>query len=641
MNQRPGHCILFFTASILAGFLSRSAGAQTKDSRIIRDLRSRFPGVQVRMADDGATTIFGRRMTTAATPDKAAALFLDEFRDAFGVPDPELRLEWQADLGSGKGTVFAYRQFIDGLPVEHGIARVFVSVQSRNAVIYAAGRLTAPRGFEPGQVSGESARTRMRSLPDHAQLSRWSEPELVIYAGEREIGSRTPMRAWKITATTDRADEPHAVSFYVNAATGRLLFARNEIYHGVPISGHVSGLATPGVLPDNASNPPLQTPLADLFLTLDLENIGTTNSDGNFSIDGDGSEIALSARLVGPFAEVRDTGSQPPLLTQSVAPPGPADFLFNVSPTESTTAQVNAFLYTNRTREFYTRYQPDFLELDRVVTANVNMTTLSCNAFFTPIGLSINFFAADDRCVNTAFSSVIIHEYGHFIVNQLRLAQGSFGEGFADTVAILMQDDPIVGHDFFGPGTFVRDTVGANEQYPCRSENHVCGQVLAGIWWDIKENLQSSLGNEQGLETARQLFTDWSLITLGGRFKNSAHPGTPSEVLTTDDDDGDLANGTPHFEEICSAFAAHGISCSNVADCDSLRMRVSCRRGTVSAVVHTAPNASMTVVLDGAIRQISTSDTGRALVRFHNVSGGDHEICIAGCEESCRTVTCN
>ena len=37
------------------------------------------------------------------------------------------------------------------------------------------------------------------------------------------------------------------------------------------------------------------------------------------------------------------------------------------------------------------------------------------------------------------------------------------------------------------------------------------------------------------------------------------------EVLTVDDDDGDLGDGTPHYAEICAAFAAHSIDCPGVA----------------------------------------------------------------------------
>ena len=42
----------------------------------------------------------------------------------------------------------------------------------------------------------------------------------------------------------------------------------------------------------------------------------------------------------------------------------------------------------------------------------------------------------------------------------------------------------------------------------------------------------------------------------------SAHPLTVIEILTVDDDDGDIFNGTPHFIEICTAFELHSIPCT-------------------------------------------------------------------------------
>ena len=72
------------------------------------------------------------------------------------------------------------------------------------------------------------------------------------------------------------------------------------------------------------------------------------------------------------------------------------------------------------------------------------------------------------------------------------------------------------------------------------------------------------MGEEPGLELTRQLFTDWTGITMGGIGLDSAHPQTAIEVLTVDDDDGDLDNGTPHDGEICEAFAAFRIDCPGV-----------------------------------------------------------------------------
>ena len=237
----------------------------------------------------------------------------------------------------------------------------------------------------------------------------------------------------------------------------------------------------------------------------------------------------------------------------------------------------------------------------------------------------------------------------HFVVSVLGLRQGAFGEGFGDAVVLLQYDDPIVGRDFFGPGTFVRDIVAANKRYPCFGGVHDCGQVLAGVWWDIKLEMQGSLGQSTGLQTAQQLLTDWSQITTGGSGRNSASPRTAVEVLTVDDDDGDLENGTPHFDEICAGFAAHNIRCPGTCD-EIRRLRVSCLSGFLSGgdieiratmTTQDAAGSEVTLVLDETDSQtVTIGDRRRTTVRWSNVSEGEHEVCIEDCPGLCRSVTC-
>ena len=109
---------------------------------------------------------------------------------------------------------------------------------------------------------------------------------------------------------------------------------------------------------------------------------------------------------------------------------------------------------------------------------------------------SLNFYRAGDGCANSAFASVIAHEYGHFIVDRHGLEQGAFGEGYGDTMAVLVYDNPKFGPDFFGPGTLGRDIENADVQYPCSGVPHICGQLLAGVWWDFRLLLEDSIGED-------------------------------------------------------------------------------------------------------------------------------------------------
>src|SRR5262249_35012989 len=152
---------------------------------------------------------------------------------------------------------------------------------------------------------------------------------------------------------------------------------------------------------------------------------------------------------------------------------------------------------------YYYDRDGSFTGIDHQLPANTAVAG-TCNAFFN--GTSINFYNAGGGCVNTAYSTVIAHEYGHYVVNQLGLAQNSFGEGFGDTGAMLLYNTGVVGADFNGPGTNpVRNPPLANIQYPCSGEIHYCGQVLAGCWWNVKVNL--------GLAATQNLQVAWALIT--------------------------------------------------------------------------------------------------------------------------------
>jgi uncharacterized protein YraI len=210
----------------------------------------------------------------------------------------------------------------------------------------------------------------------------------------------------------------------------------------------------------------------------------------------------------------------------------------------------------------------------------------------------------------------------------------------------LIFNDHVIGRDFLQGGVAVRDVEAAKQQYPCQGEVHECGQVLGGSWWDIKQALAASLGENAGLEVARKLFTDWSQITIGIPFgQNSATPKTAIEVLTADDDDADLSNGTPHQAEICAGFAKHSIPCPGVCE-DVQRVQLSCRSGsgTIRAsVVTTDPEGTeITFTLDGnaATESDTTNSRGQASATFANVSFDFHNVCIDGCPGVCRRVGC-
>jgi hypothetical protein len=421
-------------------------------------------------------------------------------------------------------------------------------------------------------LDGETAIQIVQNMPAWRRVPSWSAPELVVYQGSGDW--TTPVLAWKFVGENPNPAAMFCRTFFVDATNGQLVHVRNEVVDA-DVAGSVQGWGSPGVFPDDTYNPPALLAMPDIRASISGGNNAYTNGLGQFLITHPGtSPVSVSAGVqgagAGRWVNVFPTGVAALTTTESnVLPPGPANLIMNPAPAQGLTAQVNTFIGATLTHNYFKTYAPSFTGLDIAITANTGVSG-TCNAFFSPgsnppTSSSINFYNAGGGCVNTAFSTVISHEYGHFIVNRLGLSQNSFGEGYSDVVAQMIWDDDVTGRGFRGQGTFVRSPISANMQYPCSQAIHTCGQVLSGSWWRIRTNMGAFYGSQPGLEETRELQVAWSLITAGGpNSSNSAGPSTAIEVLTADDNDGNLNNGTPNYSRICPAFAAHSIQCPQI-----------------------------------------------------------------------------
>ena len=508
---------------------------------------------------------YGASMTQGTSPQDAAARFLANHSGAWGAGAISLVQDMTYDVSFGKFTAFQYHQVIDGLPVEYSMVTVLVS-NGTNRVVYAAGTLAqTPRGGLPqSAIDPAQALNAVRLMPAYKHLTKWSAPTQSVYFGSGPYGDAR--RVVKLQGSNPDVNNHDAWTVLVDAQTGEILHSRRDV-NFEDIKGTVSGMATPGTLPDIAGNSPVQTVIPGALVNRVGGGSDFSDIAGMYLIPfaGTGAVTVNSAFASGEFGNVNSFAGAELTATANGNTSAPVNLLFNGSGiTQDSTAQTNAFIHTHTTRNYVVSRAPAFTALDMKVTINTAVSG-TCNAFYSSAEQSINFFNAGGGCVNTAYSTVVAHEYGHFMVNRRNLAQGAFGEGFSDTVSILQYDDPILGREFFGPGTFVRDPKNSSQQFPCSGGSHFCGEVLGGVWVRIVENFKSTYGPVLGLELARQLHVDWYLITQGGQGENAAHPTTAIEVLTVDDDDGNIANGTPNYALICSAFSAENIDCPELA----------------------------------------------------------------------------
>ena len=589
------------------------------------ELLAQYPGTQTLWQEGRINAIYGMPMTEGDTADAAAEQFVALHKLSLGVPNLELTLKEVSDIDYGRMRVYVYNQSIGGVPVEFGFLRVLVLVNrpggERPAVVYAGGRLAQgdASSIPADTISSEQALAFVQNIAEWKKLPVWSKPQLVVFYGEGDLPQiTTPIHAWKIEGEqplvgTD-GDSRTKHTFFVDAAGTGLKAVRDEICHA-DVTGVAQAYATPGTSADWSGNAPVL--MAFPWLKVGITGGATAFSDatGAFTITNSGTSAVTvgtdtGTAFGGQWVYVNNTNGTGATLTasQTVTPPGPATLVLNPAPSEFLTAQVNAVLAGDVAHNFIKDRAPTYTNLDARLPANVNLTS-TCNAYYD--GASINFYRSGGGCNNTAFSNVVAHEYGHHIVNRHGVAQNSFGEGFGDCVGMLAYGDSVVGRYFTTGGGAVRDPDNANIQYPCTGnlEIHYCGQQLAGMWWEVKKNFDTKYGTA-GLERVRQLFVNWHLITAGGESTyNSIGAQTAVEVLTVNDNDGNLNNGTPDYSEIKNAFCAHSVN-SPVINYAS----ISLPNGAPAYVTPAATGTPVDFVVTPGVATV-TPGTGRLLYR--------------------------
>jgi len=186
----------------------------------------------------------------------------------------------------------------------------------------------------------------------------------------------------------------------------------------------------------------------------------------------------------------------------------------------------------------------------------VNDNTGYCpgNAWYD--GYSLTFCRAGSGYPNTAFSTVIHHEYGHHLVEKAGSGQGQYGEGMGDVMGQLITDNPDAAVGFYGDCVTPLRTGDNTMQSPCNDEIHTCGQLLSGCVWSTRNALQAS-----NPTTYRDIISDLAINAMLLHTGDSIEPSITVDYLTLDDNDGNINNGTPHFSEICTGFGAHNMDC--------------------------------------------------------------------------------
>lgn len=435
--------------------------------------------------------------------------------------------------------VAEYSQVIAGQNVLNTSVRLFVH-RSGRLVAALAGGVTTPPGPWPEGVSVPRRNVRLGRVEAEETQGWWCRPD----------GTAVPVR------TIVRA-AGGLKQLWIDTRTGDIVHERGFVAHG-DVTGQVRGTRVAGW---DAPFDPLDSiegPLAHLSVNVSGSGVAVTDANGEFSIGTASPSPIVVAGLSGPYATVvNDAG--PELQTSIQATPGvPVSLALGNPMDESIHAQVNAFVHTNRAHDWINGVaaDPPFTALDFPLRARVNRQLFGhCTAGYDPSVPEMFFLPAGDDCPNTAYSTIVYHEYGHAIAFEIfgTFTPADMHEGIADTVSTYISESRWVGRDFYGIGESLRD-VEYDLVFPAPGGIYQRGLVIAGSFHDLRTRFVHEYGPVAGRELAAKLFIEtlYLLPTL-------INDDFVTTVLLADDDDGDLSNGTPNDRAIIESFQIHGL----------------------------------------------------------------------------------
>jgi hypothetical protein len=381
----------------------------------------------------------------------------------------------------------------------------------------------------------------------------------------------------------------------VDAATG-------EVLELADVNEYATAQATGGIFQNSPTTGP------EIVRPMPFANAGGgfTNSAGLYNFT-----TSTSSTLAGQFARINDTCG-----TISQAADALGNIVFGTSTgtdcitpghggAGNTHSSREQFYQVNRIKEVVKGWLPGNAWLGQQLGVNVNLNQ-TCNAYWN--GSTLNFFKSGGGCANTGeISGVSLHEFGHGIDQNDGTGtapEGGTGESYGDTTAVIALHDSCIGSGFrsvncggYGDActgcTGVRDvdfgkhaantpaTVANFTQVhcgagsgPCGKEVHCESYVPSEAIWDFANRDLPGAGTGPAWTTLDRLWylsrntaTSAFTCTTGTTFtSNGCGTGNWWKTMrAVDDDDGNLANGTPHSAALFAAFNRHGIACTTDA----------------------------------------------------------------------------
>jgi hypothetical protein len=509
-----------------------------------------------------------RRHAEQLLRDRAALLRLgaSDFREIIG-------------SRMGRTWSFVFDQYFRGLQVIGGRADVRVHMVGRVSM-FGSTAWQVPADFDvtprfDGDTALAIAWQTLAQQPTNAGLpAPVAAPRLVIW-GNVDAAQPAPFHlAWEVAIhNVDRQGNGAMGRYYVDARTGAVLHYENDKHEcGLAGCTHAAAAPAPALLPvlttvtvmgwtrtglDGFSSL-VNVPMPGLQLSVPGIGSVTTDQNGQFQINIS-SPVSISVGNLDGRHHAAVQGGSAPSGSFLVNPGVPTTIqLLTSGATFAQAAHTTVSWWVDKTNEFARSILGNSSQLntaDNIVpTVNISST---CNATYG--GNAINFYAAGGGCNNTAFSTIVAHEWGHGLDDRYGGISQTNGlsEAWGDTLAFYLVDNPILGSGFDTPGVGIR-TGNNTRQYPTGSGVHAQGESFMGFTWKLRDRLATTLGSRPAAITITNDIVIGSIVADATNQADAV-----LEIFLADDDDANLGNGTPHSAELIWACDQHSLPYPN------------------------------------------------------------------------------
>ncbi|MDP8227882.1 MAG: PepSY domain-containing protein [Candidatus Electryoneaceae bacterium] len=488
--------------------------------------------------------------TGSPVPIVSAIDFAYQHATEFGVDGCDLIIDQTRSVQSrSKGnalTVVLIKPMIEEIPIYGGYIVLTLNHNKELMVVKALGFGSQKYGsFGLDETEAITiARTFVNDHSGDAQIES-------VWLPRRTMDMRVELRSsYLVTLTPDNPQLRPDI--FIDAETGELLASENRVLYD-QLNGRTQGFYRPLYPRDDPVLGPFQYEWVRLMGG--AQTYGDDDGEFSFEVNPDDGPFRLDSELRGHWVDVEyEDGPDATFRLNDVNADDDAVITWNDN--NARVDELMLYFHTNFIHDFWKELDPDFDNLDYPMPAVCQVGDNYSNAYWNGYGMYFGGGGGDGPNAGRNFAmypDIIRHEYGHGVTGHIyprdlmpyRDEPGALNEAWSDYFPCSISDDPLMGEDSNGGG-YIRN-LDNNLHYPedIRNEVHADSRLISAALWHTREIL--------GRDYCDDLF-HFTRYEFGNTFITYF-----VDILATDDDDGDITNGTPNYEVLYEQFGRHGI----------------------------------------------------------------------------------